>query len=107
MAKTFVQRGIDAANDERNAEAVSCFDTALSYDEQNQLAWFWKDSLSKKAENGTEENLQAEDAAHSDSEAVELVEVESSGNRSTYEAAEAAMAAGDRDGALRLVNRAI
>jgi len=47
MAKTFVQRGIDASKDGRNDYAMECFDRALSFDEQNQLAWFWKDSLTK------------------------------------------------------------
>src|SRR4029077_340663 len=60
LAKTFVQRGIDAANEERNAEAMSCFDTALSYDPQNQLAWFWKDSLSKQPESDLAESLNVE-----------------------------------------------
>lgn len=46
LAKTFVQRGIEASKDNQNERALECFDQALAYDEQNQMAWLWIASLS-------------------------------------------------------------
>ncbi|MEP6850914.1 MAG: response regulator [Acidobacteriota bacterium] len=103
LAKTFVQRGIDAANEERNQEAMSCFDTALSYDEQSQLAWFWKDSLSKQAAGEEPEVL----AVEVGQEEAALEPVEFVPEPSKYEQAEAALASGDRQQALNFVNAAI
>ncbi|MEP7076340.1 MAG: response regulator [Acidobacteriota bacterium] len=103
LAKTFVQRGIDAANEERNQEAMSCFDTALSYDEQSQLAWFWKDSLSKQAA-GEEPVVMAVEA---DEEEPTFEPIEFVPEPSKYEQAEAALASGDRQQALSFVNDAI
>ena len=45
LAKTFVQRGIDALHDNQTSYAAQCFDQALWYDQQNPLAWLWKASL--------------------------------------------------------------
>ncbi len=45
LAKTFVQRGIEASKDNQNDRALECFDQALAYDEQNQMAWLWIASL--------------------------------------------------------------
>jgi Tfp pilus assembly protein PilF len=99
MAKTFVQRGIDAANEERNAEAVSCFDTALSYDEHNQLAWFWKDSLSK-VNTETDEEAVVEQESH-------VPQPTTRDADAIFSEAESALAAGNRLQALALVNEAI
>jgi CheY-like chemotaxis protein len=45
LAKTFVQRGIDAF-EENNAEfAQQCFTQALVYDEENISAWLWMASI--------------------------------------------------------------
>ena len=49
LAKTFVQRGIDALHDKQNDYAAECFDQALAYDQQNPLAWLWKASLCESA----------------------------------------------------------
>jgi CheY-like chemotaxis protein len=103
MAKTFVQRGIDAANEERNAEALSCFDTALSYDEQNQLAWFWKDSLTRQPSAELDASVAEEAAASFEEPFVE----ETISIPSLYDQAEAALATGDHALALRRVNQAI
>lgn len=46
LSKTFVQRGIDAYEENRNDFATQCFTQALAYDEQNQMAWLWMASLS-------------------------------------------------------------
>ncbi len=45
LAKTFVQRGIEAHNDGANDLAEQCFDQAVAYDETCELAWFWKASI--------------------------------------------------------------
>ncbi|MGH9821527.1 MAG: tetratricopeptide repeat protein, partial [Pyrinomonadaceae bacterium] len=96
MAKTFVQRGIDASKDGRNGEAMDCFDKALSFDEQNQLAWFWKDSLSKE---DLTEPIQNESVA-------ETATFERSAQTIILDA-EASLADGNRSHAMGLVEEAI
>ena len=107
LAKTFVQRGIDAANEERNAEAVSCFDTALSYDAQNQLAWFWKDSLTKQPESDAVESLNVEPVVQQLVTLEPPPHVESTVSPSKLDQAEDALAGSDRHLALKLVDEAI
>ncbi len=46
LSKTFVQRGIDASQENRKDFAAECFQTALDYDERNAAAWEWMASLS-------------------------------------------------------------
>jgi twitching motility two-component system response regulator PilG len=46
LSKTFVQRGIDAAQESKKDFANECFQTALEYDERNATAWMWMASLS-------------------------------------------------------------
>ena len=46
LARTFVQRGIDAIQENQNDFAAECFQTALDYDERNAAAWMWMASLS-------------------------------------------------------------
>jgi len=102
MAKTFVQRGIDASKEGRNDYAMECFDRALSFDEQNQLAWFWKDSLSK------EETVEIETTAVA--EEVEAKDTKEAVDRSTHMIlveAEAFLSQGDRGQALASVEEAI
>lgn len=98
MAKTFVQRGIDASKDGRNDLAMECFDRALGFDEQNQVAWFWKDSLSK--EPVVEYSLNDCDRAE------ETVNVQPSVDTILIEA-EASLSDGNRTQALELVDEAI
>lgn len=45
LAKTFVQRGIDASNDGQIDFANQCFNHALAQDENNELAWLWMASI--------------------------------------------------------------
>lgn len=47
LSKTFVQRGIDAADSGQKDVAADHFGTALEYDERNALAWMWMASLSE------------------------------------------------------------
>ncbi len=46
LSKTFVQRGIDATQDDQKEFAAECFQNALDYDDKNALAWMWIASLS-------------------------------------------------------------
>lgn len=50
LAKTFVQRGIDAADGGQNEFAAQCFDQALEHDQSNTAAWFWLANLSESNE---------------------------------------------------------
>jgi len=50
LAKTFVQRGIDAANGGQKEFAAQCFDQALEHDQNNAMAWLWMASLSDSNE---------------------------------------------------------
>ncbi len=50
LAKTFVQRGVDAAEDGRPDFAVDCFNRALEYDQENINAWLWMASLAETNE---------------------------------------------------------
>lgn len=45
LSKTFVQRGIDAADERKSDYAVQCFNQALEYDPTNTLAWLWLATL--------------------------------------------------------------
>ncbi|MDW8303718.1 MAG: response regulator [Acidobacteriota bacterium] len=45
MAKTFVQRGINAYKEDRKGLARQFFEEALKHDEENELAWLWLASV--------------------------------------------------------------
>lgn len=49
LSKTFVQRGIDAAN-EPGDFAKQCFMQAIGHDEENEMAWLWLASVSTSEE---------------------------------------------------------
>ncbi|MEO6334535.1 MAG: hypothetical protein ABIO91_06065, partial [Pyrinomonadaceae bacterium] len=46
LSKTFVQRGVDASQQNQKDFAAECFQKALEYDEQNATAWMWMATLS-------------------------------------------------------------
>jgi len=46
LSKTFVQRGIDAAEANQTEFAAECFHTAIEHNEKNADAWIWVASLS-------------------------------------------------------------
>ncbi len=46
LSRTFVQRGIDASQENQKDFATDCFQTALEYDDRNAIAWMWMASLS-------------------------------------------------------------
>lgn len=45
LAKTFVQRGVNAHEEGNQDLAVQCFDQAIEHDMDSEQAWFWKASL--------------------------------------------------------------
>ncbi len=50
LAKTFVQRGIDAAGCDKGDFATECFNRALDFDPNNETAWLWKASLADSSD---------------------------------------------------------
>jgi CheY-like chemotaxis protein len=45
LAKTLVQRGVDAISDERPDFARQCFEQALEHEAENEMAWLWMASV--------------------------------------------------------------
>jgi twitching motility two-component system response regulator PilG len=50
LAKTFVQRGIDATKEDQKEFANQCFNHAIAQDEENELAWLWMASVTDSDE---------------------------------------------------------
>ena len=50
LAKTLIQRGIDAAEEGSNEKAADYFSKALEYDQHSAMAWMWLASLSQAHE---------------------------------------------------------
>lgn len=50
LAKTFVQRGVDAMQEGQPDFAAQCFNQALEHDQKNSMAWLWLASLSDSNE---------------------------------------------------------
>lgn len=50
LSKTFVQRGIEAAEAEKRDVAIECFNRALEFDSENETAWLWMASLAETSE---------------------------------------------------------
>ena len=70
LSRTFVQRGIDACQENRKEFAVDCFQTALQHDENNSTAWMWLASLT---DSNYERVVMLEKAVALDSENTEAV----------------------------------
>ena len=45
LAKTLVQRGVDAAGENRRDFARQCFEQALEHESENEMAWLWMASI--------------------------------------------------------------
>lgn len=45
LAKTLVQRGVDASKEQRNHFARQCFEQAVEHDSENEMAWLWLASI--------------------------------------------------------------
>lgn len=50
LAKTFVQRGIDATKEDQKEFANQCFNHAIAQDEENEMAWLWMASVTDSDE---------------------------------------------------------
>ncbi|MEZ5308145.1 MAG: response regulator [Pyrinomonadaceae bacterium] len=50
IAKTFVQRGIEAAKEKQTKFAKQCFLQAIVHDAESELAWLWLASVSESVE---------------------------------------------------------
>jgi twitching motility two-component system response regulator PilG len=50
LAKTLVQRGADAANENRKGFARQCFEQALELEAENEMAWLWMASVADSEE---------------------------------------------------------
>jgi twitching motility two-component system response regulator PilG len=50
LAKSFVQRGVDASNEANMDLARQCFSQAIVHDSQNEMAWLWMASISDSTE---------------------------------------------------------
>lgn len=50
LAKTFVQRGIDASHDGQMDFSKQCFLQAIYYDNENEMAWLWLASITEDVE---------------------------------------------------------
>ena len=92
LAKTFVQRGIDACKNEDDDLALQFFSDALKHDAKNQLATYWVETLNEAKQH----------AAEDINDAVEI-NVESNPADMLSEARSAAIS-GDRDRAERLID---
>lgn len=53
LAKTLVQRGIDAVKDERKDFARQCFEQAIEHEAENEMAWLWLASVADSEEEKT------------------------------------------------------
>ncbi len=53
LAKTLVQRGIDAVNDDRKPFARQCFTQAIEHEAENEMAWLWMASVADTEEEKT------------------------------------------------------
>ncbi len=50
LAKTLVQRGVDAVKDDRKGFARQCFEQALEHEAENEMAWLWLASVADSEE---------------------------------------------------------
>jgi CheY-like chemotaxis protein len=53
LAKTLVQRGIDAAGENRTDFARQCFEQAIGHESENEMAWLWMASIADSEDEKT------------------------------------------------------
>ncbi len=53
LAKTLVQRGVDAVKDDRKDFARQCFEQALEHEAENEMAWLWLASVADSEDEKT------------------------------------------------------
>ena len=104
LAKTFVQRGIEAANDAQTDYALHCFQEALKYDEQNQMAWYWVATIK---DNAAATEIAPESDPDTTDEAVALRPEELPMTEQWLDEAKSAADSGDTPRALQLLEQII
>lgn len=105
LSKTFVQRGIDAADESRREFAVECFGKALEHDENNSLAWLWMASLAESTDEKTKHLERVLEIDPENAEARSALETVRTGNREKrLDDAKVAAVAGNSAEALAHVN---
>lgn len=105
LARTFVQRGIDAVHEDQTDFAAECFQTALEHDDRNAVAWMWMASLSASKEAKVEllERAVAIDPNNEDARAA-LDDAKSSIRKDRMVDAKSAALAGRKEDALRILD---
>jgi CheY-like chemotaxis protein len=53
LAKTLVQRGVEAAGENRKDFARQCFEQALEHESENEMAWLWMASIADSEDEQT------------------------------------------------------
>jgi twitching motility two-component system response regulator PilG len=108
LAKTFVQRGIDAHNQGSDDLAAQCFERALEHDERCEMAWFWKASIASADEEKLEclEQVLEIDPENLDAKkAIEGIRV--AAMNTAMDTARKAAAAGDHANAVNVLDEAL
>lgn len=105
LAKTFVQRGIEASKDNQNERALEYFDQALAYDEQNQMAWLWIASLSDSKDRKIEylERVLSIDPQNEEAQTAMLAARQHDAD-ALLKAAKSAAVAGEKEKAIGLID---
>jgi CheY-like chemotaxis protein len=105
LARTFVQRGIDAVHEGQSDFAAECFQTALEHDDRNAVAWMWMASLSVSKEVKVEllERAVSIDPKNSDAREA-LDEAKASIRRDRMMDAKDAAVGGRKEDALRMLD---
>ena len=106
IAKTFVQRGIDAAKDEQSKFAKQCFLQAIVHDSESELAWLWLASVSESTDEKIS-HLQKVLQINPDNEnaRVSLKSAKEKGAKVLLPKANSAAIAGDRVAASKLLEQ--
>lgn len=108
MAKTFVQRGIDAVAENRRDFASECFNQALEYNQQNAMAWMWLASISSSNEGKIAYLERVLSIEPENAEALSaLKEAKAAANEKLLADAKAAAVSGRRDDALEIVHEVL
>src|SRR5258706_1964523 len=105
LAATCVQRAVTAHEENSDDLADQCLKQALDYDENNEMAWFWKASLAR-SEDQRLAFLARVLAANPENEAAldAVTAIKHSQSQAAFDEAKAAAVAGNRQKALDLLD---
>lgn len=108
LAKTFVQRGIEASNEANKDFAKQCFWQAIAHDDRNETAWLSLASVSDSAD-GKIANLQKVLMINPENESAKtlLKEAKNQCAESLLRKANSAAVAGDRDAAKEMLQEVL